>query len=408
MKKLSYSVLIYIVLTLILSITGYMGAGEKEVLEFALESFNNIDIQTGRLFFQYAIIPVTIYKITIILFILFVVQKSCYNRFASWIDKKIKYRIIKLALSFILIFFVLSIFRLPFNIFIGYYRSHLFQLSEINFSTWLLRYLGASSISIVMYSVSFTLLSLLIIKVKRYLLYLPLAFFILSISISVIYPRFITPLFYETERITDNELKGKIDRLAESAGIIIDDIRILKKGKYHSSVNAYLVGFGSQRKIYLYDTLTEKFGHDEILSVLAHEIIHYKEEHMLIGILLGSIGIVAGIFILGKMSLFLLEFDIKKLLDVKGHPAFIILLTFLLFMAKPVENYLSRQIERRADMKSFPFVSNSAAILKMEIQIAKTNKSDVLAHPLYKWFYYTHPGTLERIRSIKKYIKSKD
>jgi STE24 endopeptidase len=273
----------------------------------------------------------------------------------------------------------------------------------IDFSAWLMRYAGGAGISILVISMTIGVLALIVRNTKRYMIYIPAAFFILSLSISLLYPRVITPLFYKTSGITDEALGEKIDSLLNKAGLRTKNIFILNKSEYEVSANAYLVGTGTERKIYLYDTLLKKFSHDEILSILAHEISHYREEHMLIGILLGTLSMLLVIPLFNIFSKFLFGRDIKEMTDSANHPSLVICLIMIIFLSNPFENAVSRFMERRADKYSLELTGKPEVFITMKVQLARVNRSYLLPHPVYSWFYGSHPTIIERIKMAEDF-----
>ena len=279
------------------------------------------------------------------------------------------------------------------------------NISTIDLSLWLARHGGSILISAAVISISLGILAVIIQKSRRYHLFIPVAFFILSITFTILYPRVITPLFYNTSRVEDPVLNEKILDMCGRAGITVSDVYVLHTGAYSLAANAYLTGMGSQRRIYLYDTLLTRFTSGEILSILAHEMCHYREEHMLIGISLGAMGIFFLFPLLGGISRLLWGKDLREMTEPKNHPALVLLLGMILFFANPLENSLSRIMERRADRYSLELAGDPATYITMEINLARTNKSNLLPHPFFSWFYGSHPTVMERIRSADDYTK---
>ncbi len=405
MKKLKITALLYIVIIITLSLLGILGNSNEDLLKAALHYFTGSDIAVGKAYFLHGMIPSTIYRIFSIMVLLYMAIKKKYYVYINFLRSKIRSDFLVLLLSFLSIFVFFLILRFPFSIYTGYYRDWLFQFSEISFFTWLLRFFSSSLISIFIISLSFAIISSVVLKTRKYFLYIPVIFFVLSILISIIYPRFITPLFFETKKISDPVLKEEIFKLTARSNINIEDIYIIHKSKYNSAANAYLAGTGAERKIFLYDTLLDKFSHKEILSIVAHEILHYKKEHMLIGILLGTLGVLIAIPLFNIFSEKITDKSIKELARAENHPQLFLLIVIFVFFTKPVENSISRKIEEQADRYSIEMTNDPQTFIEMKIKLAKINKSFLLPNPVYSWFYHTHPDVLERIRIAESYKK---
>ena len=247
-------------------------------------------------------------------------------------------------------------------------------------------------------SISLSIITLVIEKTKRYYIYIPITAIIISFTITVLYPRVITPLFFEIEKLQNPALKEKITSMIKKTGIEIEDIFVIDSSRISNSVNAYMTGFGEERRIVLYDTLLKNDNDDEILSVIAHETCHYIEEHMLIGISLGIAGIFLVLPLMNMLSTFVGVNGLKGLVKPQTHSTFLILLALFVFISKPVKNTITRYIESRADAYSITLTEKPEAFIEIKKRIAIENRTYLLPNPVFIWYYYTHPPVLERIK----------
>lgn len=404
-RKLKLLVSIYIILILSLSVLGLFGNQDRDAADLALKYFSKHDIQAGRSYFLYGISSVTIYRIVSILLLLFIAVKGYDKTLIKKISAKINCEILTTFIAFTTLFVLLTAVRLPFAIFSGFYRKKIFGLMNADFITWLSRYLSGAVISLLLTALIIAIMIVIIKSTKRYFFYIPAAFLLFSILFSFIYPRFITPLFYKMVRIENKALKGKITDLLRKNNITISDIYVIDKSRYSKNVNAYMTGIATDRRIYLYDTLLQNFTHAEILSIVAHELCHYLEEHMLIGIILGSLGILLSLPLFNLLSNIIFGRDIRTLTQGEGYVGLLILLIVFIFISKPVENSISRVFERRADIFSVTITKRPDSFIKMKTRLAQQNKSDLLPHPLYVWFYHNHPAVIDRIQLAEEYNK---
>ncbi len=401
-------ILFYISILLMMTLLGFMGDLSNESYDLAMKYFSSTDIETGIKFFRFSLLPWTLYRILIIIILYHMIFSMGYKTVVDRINGKIKNSFLRLMAATILINIFLNIIKLPFHIVAGFMRDRYFQISGMDFLTWMARHWASVSISILLFSLSLSLILTLINRTKRYRISVPLVFIAIALFLSVVYPRVITPLFYETGKIDDPVLKAKILNLVERAGIKEADIHVVYKSRYRLTANAYFTGTGPRREIYLYDTLLKRFTHDEILTILAHELVHYNEEHLLIGVLLGAAGLFFLIPLLNFTAVKLFHCDIKWFTFPEGLPALLFTLSIMLYFIKPIENSFSRIIEKRADIKSLELIENCKAFTKMETKLAVINRSNILPHPLFVFFYNTHPPVLDRIKSAEKHIKNKE
>ena len=105
-------------------------------------------------------------------------------------------------------------------------------------------------------------------------------FFLIQLSLMILWPKFILPLFNKLSPLEDGELRTRLLDLADRSGFAAQTIEIIDGSKRSSHSNAYFTGFGKFRRIVLYDTLLEQMEHNEVEAVLAHEIGHYKMGHI--------------------------------------------------------------------------------------------------------------------------------
>ena len=102
-----------------------------------------------------------------------------------------------------------------------------------------------------------------------------------SIVVNMFYSKLIVPLFNKQTPLENGELKEAITKYTDSVGFKLNDIFVINGSKRSTKANAYFSGFGSQKRITLYDTLINDLNNDEIVAVLAHEVGHYKKKHII-------------------------------------------------------------------------------------------------------------------------------
>jgi STE24 endopeptidase len=227
---------------------------------------------------------------------------------------------------------------------------------------------------------------------------------LVTLIIQYIAPTFIMPIFNKFKPLEEGELREKIMNFAESVKYSLKNIFVIDGSRRSSRSNAFFTGFGRKKRIALYDTLIEKHTNDELVSVLAHEIGHYKLRHILIGNILGIIHTGILFFLL---SIFLYEKGMYEAFFMTGQPIYAGLLFFGMLYS-PIEiilslffNIISRKNEYAADRfaaLTTKAPENMIAALK---KLSKDNLSNLVPHPFYVFLNYSHPTVLQRIEAIR-------
>ena len=227
---------------------------------------------------------------------------------------------------------------------------------------------------------------------------------VFSIFMTLFYSEIIVPLFNKQTPLEEGELRNSIEKFADKVGFTLANIYVIDGSKRSTKANAYFTGFGSKKRIVLYDTLLEEMDNDEIVSVLAHEIGHYKKKHVVQGLLLSLVqtGVVLFIF-----SLLIDNPHLSRALGVEepnfhiGLVAFGILYSPVSFITGMFMNMLSRRNEYQADAfaaKNFIPKSLASALKKLSVK----NLSNLTPHPSYVFFNYSHPPLLKRLAHLKQ------
>jgi STE24 endopeptidase len=226
----------------------------------------------------------------------------------------------------------------------------------------------------------------------------------IMIFITMFYSTIIVPLFNKQTPLPDGDLREAISSFCKKVGFTLDNVFVIDGSKRSTKSNAYFTGIGSRKRIVLYDTLIDDLSTDEIVAVLAHEIGHYKKKHSLVNIMLGVIqtGITLYVF-----SLFTVNPMLSWALGAKVHSIHMVILAFGIIYS-PIStvvglalNQLSRANEYQADR--YVKVHNKAEHLITALKkLSSKSMSNLTPHPVYVFFYYSHPTLLERIWALKK------
>jgi len=226
---------------------------------------------------------------------------------------------------------------------------------------------------------------------------------VFTLFMNLFYAKLIVPLFNKQTPLEEGSLRNKIEAYASQVGFKLDNIFVIDGSKRSTKANAYFSGFGKEKRITLYDTLINDLEEEEIVAVLAHEVGHYKKNHIIFNLV--SSVLLTGLT-LWLLSLFVGSPLLSEALGVSipsfhiGLIAFFILYSPLSSITGLLMNYVSRFFEYQADnyakktYKAEPLISS----LK---KLSKNNLSNLTPHPLYVFVHYSHPTLLQRYHNLK-------
>ena len=237
-----------------------------------------------------------------------------------------------------------------------------------------------------------------------------IAWIILTVFMIGIQPLFvhvIAPMFNKFIPLEEGELREEIEKYTGKVGFPLARIDIMDGSKRSAHSNAYFTGFGKSRRIAIFDTLVEKHSTKEIVSVVAHEVGHYKLKHVLQGTILGIIetGIMLFAFnlIMNDISLFHV-FGANQLSVHAGIVFFSMLYAPVSMLTSIITTAISRKNEFEADKYSLDTTNDGQALISMLIGLSANNLSHLTPHPMKVFLSYSHPPVTERIKAVNQYL----
>lgn len=226
---------------------------------------------------------------------------------------------------------------------------------------------------------------------------------VFTLFVNMFYAKLIVPLFNKQSPLPEGSLRTKIENYAQKVGFQLDNIFVIDGSKRSTKANAYFSGFGKEKRITLYDTLIDELEEEEIVSVLAHEVGHYKKNHIFANV---AAAIVTTGFTLWLLSLFVDNPLLSQALGV-STPSFHIGLVAFGILYSPISeitglmmNYLSRKFEYQADNYA-KNTYNADALINSLKKLSRTSLSNLTPHKAYVFVHYSHPSLLQRFRNLK-------
>jgi STE24 endopeptidase len=227
---------------------------------------------------------------------------------------------------------------------------------------------------------------------------------VFSLFAQFVAPTWIMPLFNKFTPLPDGELRTSVFDLARRAEFGLANIFVMDGSRRSSKTNAFFTGFGRTKRIALFDTLIRRHTVPELVSVMAHEIGHYKKRHVLIGEAL-SILEFGGIFYL--LSLFLsipaifAAFGAAPSVHV-GLALFGVVFSPASFLLGLGLSALSRRHEYEADRFALEWAGGPEPMIAALKKLAADNLSQLMPHPFYVALHYSHPPLPARVAALRR------
>jgi STE24 endopeptidase len=219
------------------------------------------------------------------------------------------------------------------------------------------------------------------------------------------YPKFISPLFNKFYPLDDRSLIGDIVIILLSCQIEFKDYFVMNASIRSSHGNAYFTGFGKNKRIVFFDTLIKTLSQGQVISVLAHELGHFKKKHIVKSIFIGVISMFIGLGILGYIydkPVFFEAFGLSNGSNQMALLLFMLVIPYFTYLLTPISSWSSRKNEYEADQ----FAAENASakeLIGALLQMYKDNSSTLTPHPIYSKFYFSHPPASERVAFLEKF-----
>ncbi len=227
---------------------------------------------------------------------------------------------------------------------------------------------------------------------------------VIQVFLMFVAPVVIMPIFNKFVPLEEGELKAAIEDYAKKQGFKMKGVFSMDGSKRSTKANAFFTGFGRFRRIVLFDTLISKHTTEELVSILAHEMGHYKKKHILKSIIISILSTGLMFYIL---SIFMNNPALFAAFQME-HISVYASLFFFGFLYAPIEmilsifgNMLSRHHEYEADAWAVRTYQRPQSMIAALKKLSVDNLSNLTPHPLKVFLSYSHPPVLERIRAIQ-------
>ncbi len=319
----------------------------------------------------------------------------------KWLEKSITVadptlKSVLYVLAFVVIGYLVS---LPFDLYKTFHLDKRFGFSNMTSRLYLIDTLKSALLFLIFGGAILWVIVRLIETTPNWWLWGFGFIFVVILIVNMIYPTLIAPIFNKFEVLKEDSLKASIEKLLATVGLRSDGVFTIDASKRDNRLNAYFGGLGKSKRVVLYDTLLQKLNERELLAVLGHELGHYKHRDIFKNIFMSAMLMFALFYIFGHLP--------QQLFDAIGIPKaphtiiaiFLIFAPIVSFFFMPLFGIVSRSNEYAAD--AFGAESQDAPSLANALQkLANENKSFPKSHPIFIFFYFTHPPLIERLRRL--------
>ena len=172
-------------------------------------------------------------------------------------------------------------------------------------------------------------------------------------------PLYIDPIFNKFEPLQKSQpqLVAQLEKVVERGHMNIppDRMFLMKASTKVTTLNAYVTGFGSSKRVVVWDTSLTKGTPDEVLFIFGHESGHYVLGHILRGILMAFFGLLISLylgylFINWSIARFGPQWRIPSPQDWGGLVVLFFAFTLFSTVSEPLLSTISRSQEHAADV----------------------------------------------------------
>jgi STE24 endopeptidase len=220
------------------------------------------------------------------------------------------------------------------------------------------------------------------------------------------YQNLIAPLFNKFTPLQDESLRSRIEGLMQRVGFASKGLFVMDGSRRSAHGNAYFSGFGAAKRIVFFDTLLSRLAPNEIEAVLAHELGHFKLNHVIQRIVVMfviSLGLLAVLGYLKNQVWFYQGLGVEPMMAASNDAMALILFMFALpvftFLFSPVLSITSRKNEFEADAFAAKH-SNSQDLISALVKLYEDNASTLTPDPLHSAFYDSHPPASIRVEKL--------
>jgi STE24 endopeptidase len=315
----------------------------------------------------------------------------------GWLGSFTNSRLLVALLYFAAIFIVYTKINFPFSYVSGYRIEHKYNFSTQTIRAWLADEIKSFCVGFLLGLIVFEVVYAVTLHAALWWwLWLSLAMLGFSVVLANLFPVLILPLFYKTTPLENDALKGRIAGLCQKTGIRLQGVYGINLSSKSTKANGMVLG----------DTLLANFTEDEIVSVLAHEITHYRERHIWFLIAVQSLITIGTFFIFSRIAPPIYRaFGFAAVSEIAAFPLFAIIFSGLSLVTAPLGASVSRHCERRADRGALALTGDPGAFISLMAKFCNRDLTIAYPNKFVEWYKYTHPSPGKRIAFAENWKK---
>ena len=313
--------------------------------------------------------------------------------------------IVQSSVFFMIFYLITYILGIPFSYYSTFVVEEKFGFNKTDLKTFVIDKIKSLIMSVILI-IGLTSIAVLIIGFfsAGFWLWLWIGLSLFMLFLNMFYADLIVPIFNKLTHLEEGDLRKKIEAYSKKVGYSLKNIFVIDGSKRSSKANAFFSGLGPRKTIALFDTLIEKHTDEELVSVLAHEVGHYKKKHILYSMIITifQLGIMCYLFeicmqydlIANSLGSLTMNFHI-------GIIAFSFLYSPIGLITGIFMNILSRKNEFEADEYAKETYDGNALSLALK-KLSVDSLSNLYPHPLYVFIHYSHPPLIKRLKALNK------
>ena len=297
---------------------------------------------------------------------------------------------------------VLTLVALPMNFVQGYVVQHAWHLSTQDIVGWLGDRVRSAAVRGVLGGVAaVAFFGVVRWQPRTWWLVGWAVFTALSAALTFLWPLMIAPLFNRFTVLEPGPTRSRVLELASDANVDVGEVYVIDASRRSTVENAYVAGFGSSKRVVLYDTLLDAGDLDETSFIMAHELGHQVENHVYKNVALTAAGLFVGfgvLYLLARNGSVWGWAGASGIGDLRALPVLLLFVLLANLISLPIENTISRAHERQADAIALELTHDPDTAVRVFRRLAFANLADLHPAPVVEWALFSHPSIPDRIR----------
>lgn len=212
-----------------------------------------------------------------------------------------------------------------------------------------------------------------------------------------LWPVVVSPIFNDFEPLPNGPARSEVLRLADRAGVEVGEVYVVDASRRSSTVNAYVNGIGSSKRVVIYDNAIRELSPAEFEALVAHELGHVAAGDLRRGLTFALLLIPLGALFVQLATAAILRRNGDDPSGPAVIPVLALMVTLVAFAIQIPGNALSRNVEAKADRYAIALTGKPQGLVDLQVGLARTNLSDVDPPGTWHFLFGTHPSTLDRL-----------